>query len=367
MSFQKIFAKYRTICSAGCTRSMTRTAIFLLALCLCWSCSLPVCRDTVPESSGLVSRVFSELFEDADQETRMEAYFLSVGLPDMPELERILRQQRENGSDPLERIVVSYALAAMTRNQQDIDVFLDDFPNEPQLFVDLMKAEWAVSGTFNTGMADFLLLLAYEPQTREKALPHLARIARNMPGELESMGRYFEDPLARPYIDDHLDDAALDLTLYNADNGHNFVRKGRCGEKIGYLIQNGDPASKTTALLMMRRMWIPENLIEIRRKFYELLHELPTDPAYRYLLRFDSDVAFFSNFSAKDIVCLLQAEKKLYCPPLRGIVGELWGSLPSDDKKSARILKILGEIRKYGKDLLEICEVNRLSQLQSRR
>jgi hypothetical protein len=334
---------------------------FIVVLCICWGCSPSVCRNFVPTSREPLVHAFIELFEDANLETRMEAYFLSVGLPDIPELERILRQRR-NSPDQFERIIASYALAAMTREPRDIDAFLDIFPDEPLLFLDIMDAEWTLSGTFNTGMADFLLLLAYEPRTREKALPHLARIICNMPGELESMNTYFADPLVRTYIDRHLDDARLDDKWFNADSVCTFGRTDMCKNKLTFLIQHADMASKITAMMMTRRMWLSDNLLKIIRTF----QNPPHDSIYRYFLMFDDDVESFSRQLCMDknmLICILYAEKELYRPPLRGIVGTLWHQQSFDDQNRRHILRILKDTQQYGKTWLEICEEYRLRLL----
>lgn len=364
MNFQQILAMFRPTFFFNFLHFPNAkgvAAVFLLVLCICCACSLSVRRDAIPESDGFLLRAFIELFEDKNQVTRMEAYFISVGLPDMPELEQILRQ-RQNNSDQLEQIIASYALAVMTRDHQDINAFLDVFPDEPQLFTDLMETEWALSGTFNTGMADFLLLLAYEPRTREKALPHLARIICNMPGELESMGQYFKDPLVHAYIDKHWQDARRDDIL-NADPVRAFNRTERCEEKLAFLIQHGDMASKITAMLMTRRIWIPDNLMKIIRNF----QELPHDSIYNQLLNLDFNVEFLGNMLLmapnNTLPNLLDAEKKLYRPPLKGIVGTLLHRLSFDDKNSAQILKILEAIRQYGIDWLEVCEIHRINLL----
>jgi hypothetical protein len=326
---------------------------------MCCGVSPSISKSEAPETGKQLLHAFIDLYEDADQATRMEAYFLSSGLPRIPDLEWILRQRLDN-SDMLEKVVALYALAAMTRNHQDIEAFLDAFPTEPQLFVDVMQTEWTLSGTFHTGMADFLLLLAYEQRSREKALPHLARIILNMPGELESMGTYFKDPLIRAYIDKHSEEA---WTWRNFENLRAFSSTGKCEEKIGNLIQHGDPASKTTAVLMTQRMWISDNLLEKIKNY----HELPTDTMYSYLLTFYGDDESFSGllFTAPEtVVRLADAEKKLYSPPLRGIVGTLWHRAFHAESNRVQILRILRDILHFAKGSLENCEVDRLTALK---
>jgi hypothetical protein len=353
-------------------------AVFLAAVLL-WGCQPPPSPRNISETSAEpVTRVFMDLFEDANRSTRLDAYFLSVGLPEQPELARILRR-RLDGAAPLERVVALYALAAMTRAPQDVDAFLDNFPAEPQLFFDLTQAEWELSGTFNAGMADFLLLLAYEPRTRDKALAHLARIAWNMPGALESMNVYWNAPLVYPYLDSHGDEAKLDDALWDAQADSVDGRTSNCAEKIATLIQNDDSATKTTALLMTNRMWLTEELVELRRN----AQKTPADSLYGSIPDFDPES--FGTLHASDperIADLLHAEKALYRPPLKGIVGDLWYELTFDDAvraklradgetgrwarsrfdgtKRARLLTTLRAVWRYGQDCLEACDVARL-------
>jgi hypothetical protein len=370
----------------------TLCAVFLAAWLLGGCQPLPSGRNIAAPPAEPVTRAFMALLEDANPSTRLDACFLSVGLPEKPELAYILRSRLAGATPPpagaLERVVALYALAAMTRAPEDIDAFLDAFPGEPQLFFDLMEAEWELSGTFNAGMADFLLLLAYEPRTRDKALGHLARIVRNMPGELESMNVYFNDPLARPYLDAHWDEARLDDALWDA-HAVDFIdrRTSGCAAEIAALIRDGDSAAKTTALLMTNRMWMPEDLAELRRN----RRELPADSIYGYLLDFDPES--FATLHASDpglIAGLLHAEKALYRPPLKGIVGGLRYALALDDAeraalgtggeagrlvrstfdaaKRARLLATLGAVWRYDKDCLEACDMARLAPyVQERR
>jgi hypothetical protein len=352
-AIQKYFTQF--------SRAKRMAAVLLFVCCLSFGYSLYICGQSAPKSGEPLLRAFVELFEDADQSTRLEAYFLSAGLPVLPELEQILRR-RLDSADRVERIIASYALAAMTRDREDVDVFLDAFPEETQLFIDITDAEWELSGTFNAGMADFLLLLAYEPRTREKALPHLVRTIRNLPKELESLNRHFKDPLVIAYIDRHWDDAKLDYTGFKRAEVRHFSQTGRCGEKLVSLLQHGDTASKITARMMTRRMWIPDDLMEASRNF-----QFPPDSLYRYLEMDvdDEDLVFFSNLllTEKDrLACLLDAEKKLYRPPLEGIVGRLYGQLYKDETR-APIVHILSEARQYGKDWLEVYEIHRLMLL----
>ncbi len=106
-----------------------------LLVCLCSGCSGAWAAQPARPGEPL-ARAFSELFQDADRITRLEACFLSVGLPERPEHVRILRQNLST-DDPLERIVTLYALAAMTRAPEDVDAFLAAFPVDPGLFLTL--------------------------------------------------------------------------------------------------------------------------------------------------------------------------------------------------------------------------------------
>ena len=141
-----------------------------LLVCLCSGCSGAWAAQPARPGEPL-ARAFSELFQDPERNTRLEACFLSVGLPERPEHVRILRHNLANAG-PVERIVTLYALAAMTRAPGDVDAFLDALPEQPQLFLDVGSAEWDLALNLGTGMADFLLLLVHEPRTRDRALPH---------------------------------------------------------------------------------------------------------------------------------------------------------------------------------------------------
>jgi len=354
-----------------------------------WAEQQPVGTTSEEPGADLI-RAFSELFQHPQLGTRLEAYFLSVGLPERKEHTKILRE-RLIEADPLERIVILYALAAMTRNPQDIDAFLNAFPHEPQLFFDLMEGEYLLSGTFNTGIADFLLLLAYEPRTREKALPLLARFVCNTPGGLGTETKYYEDPLSGAYLAEHCREMVLDYALWDP-HAHSFEgwNEQICAKTIAFLMQHGDPISKVTAYLMASRMRMPDDVMKIRRHLREFPGDLglPEDSVHRYLLlslHDDSDRRLFSDLlssSPELIARILHAEKALYRPPLTGIINSLhfqfqldtnvrrllgvpgaegqWAHGEFDEKNRARLLVILDTVLQYGNDWLDPRDRERL-------
>ena len=123
------------------SRTLYAKALFtayLVVLFLGCNSPSPLTQYPAPTPNESLLHTFIELFGDSDLSTRLEAYFLSVGLPDQSELAQILRR-RSTEAEPLERIVAVYALAAMTREAGDIGAFLDALPTEPQLFLSLWK------------------------------------------------------------------------------------------------------------------------------------------------------------------------------------------------------------------------------------
>lgn len=112
-----------------------------LLVCLCSGCSGAWAAQPGPprraSGAGLQRTV-----QDADRITRLEACFLSVGLPERPEHVRILRQNLST-DDPLERIVTLYALAAMTRAPKDVDALSGCFSRGPRTVFDVARCGMA--------------------------------------------------------------------------------------------------------------------------------------------------------------------------------------------------------------------------------
>lgn len=328
---------------------------------------------------------FSRLIEDTSLATRIQACFLVAGLPEAPELVDSLRRRSRDATDEMERIAVLYALATTTRDAGDCEAFLAAFPTEPQLFFDLMEAEWALArGTFNTGFADFLLLLAYEPATRQKALPHVARIACNMPGELESMGRYWQDPLVGPYARKHYESLRLD------DSGLKSLRDlpepSTCADTLTAFLRHGSEAEKTTAWLMTgSRMGMPDALHKAWKAFGEREEAKENIHACFLLRDWPDDEAFIARLAAEPelLQTILRAEKGLYHPPLQGFLESFWDALEIDEdwrkwrsegvyrdkegpedeeRRRARRIAVLKALARVGQDCLEVydrCQLER--------
>ena len=68
-----------------------------LLVCLCSGCSGAWAAQPARPGEPL-ARAFSELFQDPERNTRLEACFLSVGLPERPEHVRILRHNLDRKS-----------------------------------------------------------------------------------------------------------------------------------------------------------------------------------------------------------------------------------------------------------------------------
>lgn len=327
---------------------------------------------------------FSRLLEDPSLSTRLQACFLVAGLPEQPELVDILRRRGRDAEDALERVVVLYALATMTRDAGDCEAFLAAFPTEPRLFFELMEAEWALArGSFNTGLADFLLLLAYEPATRRKALPHVARIVCNMPGELESMGRYWKDPLVGPYARKHYESLRLD------DPGLKSPRElpepSTCADTLTALLRHGSEAEKTTAWLMTgSRMGMSDALYKAWKAFGAREEGKENIYACFFLVDWPDDEAFVARLVTEPelLQTVLCAEKGLYRPPLQGFLGSFWCALETDmawqewrskgicrdtgpedeEKRRARRIAVLRALARVEQDCLEVydkCQLER--------
>lgn len=326
---------------------------------------------------------FARLLEDPSLSTRLQACFLAAGLPEAPELVDSLRRRSRDATDATERIAVLYALATTTRDAGDCEAFLAAFPTEPQLFFDLMEAEWALArGTFNTGFADFLLLLAYEPATRQKALPHVARIACNMPGELESMGRYWKDPLVGPYARKHYKSLRLD------DSGLKSLRDlpepSTCADTLTAFLRHGSEAEKTAAWLMTgSRMGMSDPALHKAWKAFGERVEGKQDIHACFLLSdWPDDEAFVARLAAEPelLQTILRAEKGLYHPPLQGFLESLWDALEVDEawrsegiyrdkegpedeaKRRARRIAVLKALARVEQDSLEVydgCQLER--------
>ena len=326
---------------------------------------------------------FARLLEDPSLSTRLQACFLAAGLPEAPELVDSLRRRSRDATDATERIAVLYALATTTRDAGDCEAFLAAFPAEPQLFFDLMEAEWALArGTFNTGFADFLLLLAYEPATRQKALPHVARLACNMPGELESMGRYWKDPLVGPYARKHYKSLRLD------DSGLKSLRDlpepSTCADTLTAFLRHGSEAEKTAAWLMTgSRMGMSDPALHKAWKAFGEREEGKQDIHACFLLSdWPDDEAFVARLAAEPelLQTILRAEKGLYHPPLQGFLESLWDALEVDEawrsegiyrdkegpedeaKRRARRIAVLKALARVEQDCLEVydgCQLER--------
>ena len=326
---------------------------------------------------------FARLLEDPSLSTRLQACFLAAGLPEAPELVDSLRRRSRDATDATERIAVLYALATTTRDAGDCEAFLAAFPAEPQLFFDLMEAEWALArGTFNTGFADFLLSLAYEPATRQKALPHVARIACNMPGELESMGRYWKDPLVGPYARKHYKSLRLD------DSGLKSLRDlpepSTCADTLTAFLRHGSEAEKTAAWLMTgSRMGMSDPALHKAWKAFGEREEGKQDIHACFLLSdWPDDEAFVARLAAEPelLQTILRAEKGLYHPPLQGFLESLWDALEVDEawrsegiyrdkegpedeaKRRARRIAVLKALARVEQDSLEVydgCQLER--------
>lgn len=327
---------------------------------------------------------FARLLEDPSLATRIQACFLVAGLPEEPELVDSLRRRSRDATDEMERVVVLYALATTTRDAGDCEAFLAAFPTEPQLFFDLMEAEWALArGTFNTGLADFLLLLAYEPATRRKALPHVARIACNMPGELESMGRYWKDPLVGPYARKHYESLRLDDS--DLKSLRDLPEPSTCADTLTAFLRHGSEAEKTTAWLMTGRMGMSDDLYKAWKAFGAREKGKEDILACFLLLDWPDDEAFVARLAAEPelLQTVLRAEKGLYRPPLRGFLETFWDTLETDEdwqewrtrgiyrdkegpedeeRRRARRIAVLKALARIGQDSLEVydrCQLER--------
>ena len=291
-------------------------------------------------------RAFSERMQSPDQATRLEAYFRSVGLPELPEYVGIL-QQAQIAGDELERLTALYAMAVMTRRHEDIDAFLSAFPSDPALFYRFFDAEWELSGTHNTGVANFLLLLAYEPRTQGRALPCLARLAyTNVCGPAEFLTAYREDPLVAAYMAEHGESLLVRDPEYRIEtqlpqtDWHAFMLS---------LMRNDDLLTATTALLMEARFLRPGKTPEVLRLqgtlFEPLVARIFDNPRFMDIL----------PLTAKELPDLLSVEKQVYRPPLDGIADSLIGA--GTDSPQLRALW------HYGRDFLAVYELQRIEKI----
>lgn len=291
-----------------------------------------------------LARAFSELFQDPERNTRLEACFLSVGLPKRPEYVRILRHNLTN-ADPVERVVTLYVLAAMTRAPEDVDAFLAALPEEPRLFLDVGSAEWDLSMTLGTGMADFLLFLVHEPRTRDRALPHLARIILNN-GPAETLDAEARDPLVKPYLEAHGDSLVL------KKGGRISYEPGKnCETKIRALTRGDDPDSRIAALLMYRHGSDPERLRGMEEEFRR--KNIGLDAGQAALLKMAVDYEGFLETFPTDratVENILRTEKRLYKPPFGGVARMF---LRCREPFAGEPLKAL---LRYGDGWLEGCE-----------
>lgn len=348
--------------------------LWLVALLLSGAASPAEAQDSRDAS---VVRIFVELLESREPATRLEACFLAAGLPERPEVVRVLRRRLVD-APPLERVVTLYALAAMTRSAGDCDAFLDAFPTEPQLFFDLLDAEWNLVATFNTGLADFLLLLAYDPRTRQKALPHLGRLLVNMPAGVEGRGELLLDPLVSGYLAGEGERLKLDGSLWSKAAAPELWRQGVVTEKILSLARSDAPEAGITAALLAHRMFLSQELIQATDHVRQALPESSLWREYFQIFYMDAaDVDMLLAFDPEKFVALLRLERSLYCPPLRGIADAVWRILQSDaamrEQKEqgwsgserdrtldaaerARLAAFLEAVVRLGGEYLEVCE-----------
>lgn len=346
----------------------------LVVLLLAGAASPAEAQDSREDS---VARVFVALLESREPATRLEACFLAAGLPERPEIVRVLRR-RLTDAQPLERVVTLYALAAMTRSAGDCDAFLDAFPTEPQLFFDLLDTEWNLVATFNTGLADFLLLLACEPRTRQKALPHLGRLLVNMPAGVEGRGELLLDPLVRGYLAGKEDHLKLDGSLWRKAAAPDFSRQDVVTEKILSLARSDVPEVGVTAVLLAHRMFLSRELIQATDTVRQALPEHSLWREFFQIFYMDAeDVDTLLAFDPGRFVALLRLERSLYRPPLRGVVDAVWRILQSDaamrEQKEqgwsgserhrildaaerARLAAFLEAVLRDGGEYLEVCE-----------
>lgn len=304
-------------------------------------------------------RVFLEWFQSPSLNMRLGAYFLSAGLPERPEHTKILRE-RIAGAEPLERIVALYALAVMTRAPEDIDAFLEAFPKNCSLLYDLLDAEAALSATLNTGMADFLLLLVHEPHTRDKALPPLARIACASPAN-EFMNAYVSDPFVRDFLDSKGGCVQTSCPDYTAKD---FSSGPLCVDSIHTLIKRPDLVTRTTAILMTRRLFDRDSIRNALNEAFnpqgeaswQPLEKLLAENAAVFYLRSNLE-DFFARLpnNAESMEKLLRLEKELYRPPLNGIVSDVL-RMGSDPRARELLRTVLRDMRSY----LETIEIYRI-------
>ena len=346
----------------------------LVALLLAGAASPCAAQDSRDDP---VARVFVALLESREPATRLEACFLVAGLPERPEVVRVLRRRLTDAA-PLERVVTLYALAAMTRSAGDCDAFLDAFPTEPQLFFDLLDTEWNLVATFNMGLADFLLLLACEARTRQKALPHLGRLLVNMPAGVEGRGELLLDPLVRGYLAGKAERLKLDGSLWRKSAAPDFSRQDVVTEKILSLACSDAPEAGITAALLVHRMYLSRELIQATDHVRQALPEYSLWREYFQVFYMDTaDVNMLLAFDPGRFVALLRLERSLYRPPLRGIADAVWRIIQSDaamrEQKEqgwsgveryrtldaaerARLAAFLEAVVRLGGEYLEVCE-----------
>lgn len=314
-----------------------------LLVCLCSGCSGAWAAQPARPGEPL-ARAFSELFQDPERNTRLEACFLSVGLPERPEHVRILRHNLANAG-PVERIVTLYALAAMTRAPGDVDAFLDALPEQPQLFLDVGSAEWDLALNLGTGMADFLLLLVHEPRTRDRALPHLARIICNN-GPAETLTGEALDPLVKPYLEAH-GDALVLKEGYRSD-----YERGKTYEaKIETLMLSGDLDSRIAALLIYRYRYYPEMVRRLEEDFQQ--GNIKPDMGQTAVLRLIVDGEVVPRVFPTDqasVEAVLQTEKRLYKTAFHSLA---YSFMSRNDPRDAEVPAAL---LRYGDGWLETVE-----------
>ena len=185
--------------------------------------------------------------------------------------------------------------------------------------------------SLNTGLADFLLVLACEPRTRQKALPHLGRLLVNMPAGVEGRGELLLDPLVRGYLAGKEDHLKLDGSLWRKAAAPDFSRQDVVTEKIFSLARSDVPEVGITAVLLAHRMFLSRELIQATDHVRQTLPESSLWREFFQIFYMDAeDVDTLLAFDPGKFVALLRLERSLYRPPLRGVVDAVWRILQSD-------------------------------------
>lgn len=334
--------------------------MFSLCAVFFWAALLFPCptagAKSAPQPGEPLIRAFVEMFQAPHRDTRLEAYFLSIGLPNRPEHTRVLRQ-RLSGADELERVIILYALAAMTRDAKDIDAFLQAFPKKNRPFLALLGAEGSLTDNYNTGMADFLFMLVYEPRTREKAIPLLARISCNVNAGNEFMSSYLEDEFVKRYVDKYQD------ALYIKDEDYSipkFKHTNFCDKKMQSLLKSNDVVSQATAILMNIVFKDFDLTKDAVKNFEKKKKPHEYDLIIKMSILQNNCMDYFPE-TQEQIVQVLQTEKSLYRFPLGGIAHRLLSSARSRIDPEEQLQKAIRNLLRYGRAYLEAYEEHHLT------